>query len=81
VKGQDFELIPFGVGRRGCPGVNFSVVLVELTLANLLHCVDWKLPSGMKPDEVDIEEADGLTMHKKIPLCLLAETATTCKFA
>ncbi|KAI3947027.1 hypothetical protein MKW92_024940 [Papaver armeniacum] len=81
VKGQDFELIPFGVGRRGCPGVNFSVVLVELTLANLLHCVDWKLPSGMKPEEVDIEEADGLTMHKKIPLCLIAETATTCKFA
>ncbi|KAI3914604.1 hypothetical protein MKW92_017864 [Papaver armeniacum] len=81
VKGQDFELIPFGVGRRGCPGVNFSVVLVELTLANLLHCVDWKLPSGMKPEEVDIEEADGLTMHKKIPLYLIAETATTCKFA
>lgn len=81
VKGQDFELIPFGVGRRGCPSVNFSVVLVELTQANFLHRVNWKLPSGMKPEEVDIDEADGLTMHKKIPLCLLAQNATACKFA
>ncbi|MCL7031221.1 hypothetical protein MKW94_010292 [Papaver nudicaule] len=72
-KGQDFELIPFGGGRRGCPGINFSAVLVELVLANLLHSFDWKLPSGMTVKQVDMNEAFGLVMHKKIPLCLVAD--------
>ncbi|XP_026383385.1 cytochrome P450 71A9-like [Papaver somniferum] len=49
-RGQNFEFIPFGGGRRGCPGMNFSIVLVELVLANLLHCFDWKMPPGMKAE-------------------------------
>ncbi|XP_026444276.1 cytochrome P450 71A9-like [Papaver somniferum] len=73
-KGQDFELIPFGGGRRRCPGISFSAVLIELVLANLLHCFDWKLPSGMKIEEFDMSEAFGLAVHKKIPLCLLADS-------
>ncbi|XP_026400228.1 cytochrome P450 71A9-like [Papaver somniferum] len=72
-KGQDFELLPFGGGRRGCPGISFSVVLVELVLANLLLCFDWNLPSEMKIEDVDMSEAFGLTTHKKVPLCLLAD--------
>ncbi|RVW20427.1 Cytochrome P450 71A9 [Vitis vinifera] len=36
-RGQNFELLPFGAGRRGCPGTNFAVLLIELALANLLH--------------------------------------------
>ncbi|XP_026382195.1 cytochrome P450 71A9-like [Papaver somniferum] len=71
-RGQNFEFIPFGGGRRGCPGMNFSIVLVELVLANLLHCFDWKMPPGMKGEEIDMQEAYGLTPHKKIPLCLVA---------
>ncbi|MED6193675.1 hypothetical protein PIB30_021816 [Stylosanthes scabra] len=70
-KGQHVEMLPFGAGRRGCPGVNFAMPLIELSLANLLLCFDWKLPNGMRRDEVDMQEAIGLTMHKKSPLCLI----------
>lgn len=71
-RGQNFELLPFGAGRRGCPGINFAIPLVELALANLLFRFDWKLPEGMSPKDVDMEEALGITMHKKVPLHLVA---------
>ncbi|CAO2824747.1 unnamed protein product [Amaranthus hypochondriacus] len=71
-KGHDFELIPFGVGRRGCPGLSFGVLLIELALANLLYCFDWSLPCGITKDDVDMEEAIGITTHKNIPLLLFA---------
>lgn len=70
-RGKHFELLPFGSGRRGCPGINFSIPVVELALANLLFCFDWKLPDGISPQDVDMVEAIGITMHKKTPLCLL----------
>nr|XP_010929931.1 cytochrome P450 71A9 [Elaeis guineensis] len=72
-KGQDFDLIPFGVGRRMCPGMNFAIVLVELVLANLLYHLDWKLPFGLREEDLDLDEKFGLTVHKKNPLCLLAQ--------
>ncbi|KAK1290626.1 Cytochrome P450 71A9 [Acorus calamus] len=71
-RGQDFQLLPFGLGRRGCPGINFAYVTIELTLANLLHRFDWTLPEGMTAEDVDMEDRFGMTMHKKIPLCLVA---------
>jgi len=71
-KGQNYEFLPFGSGRRGCPGINFGVVIVELALANLLHRFDWKLPEGMSIEDVDMEEAYGLTTRKRTPLCLIA---------
>ncbi|KAL9228384.1 hypothetical protein vseg_003973 [Gypsophila vaccaria] len=71
-KGHDFELIPFGVGRRGCPGINFAILLIEITLANFLYCFDWSLPKGMTRDEIDMSEATGLTTRKKEPLLLIA---------
>ncbi|KAK9726681.1 hypothetical protein RND81_05G230300 [Saponaria officinalis] len=71
-RGHDFELIPFGVGRRGCPGINFAILLIELAFANLLYCFDWSLPKGMTRDDVDMDEAIGLTVHKKEPLMLVA---------
>ncbi|KAM3231865.1 cytochrome 71A9 [Capsicum annuum] len=71
-RGQNFEFLPFGAGRRGCPGINFSIPLVELAIANLLFHYEWSLPEGMKAKDLDMEEALGLTMHKKTPLCLVA---------
>ncbi|XP_038892726.1 cytochrome P450 71B37-like [Benincasa hispida] len=70
-KGQNFELIPFGAGRRVCPGMNMGIVTVELALANMLLCFDWKLPNGMKEEDVDMEEEFGITVTKKSPLQLL----------
>ena len=70
-KGQNFELIPFGAGRRICPGVNMGIATVELTLANMLMCFDWKLPNGMKEEDLDMEEEFGITVSKKSPLQLL----------
>ncbi|KAH9720528.1 cytochrome P450 71A22 [Citrus sinensis] len=50
-RGNNFVLIPFGVGRRGCPGMNFAMPLSELALANLLHRFDWKLPPGIRIED------------------------------
>ena len=72
-RGQNFELIPFGAGRRGCPGMNLGVATVELALANLLYSFDWELPDGMNKDDVDMAVLPGLTMHRKNALCLEAK--------
>ncbi|CAM8939886.1 unnamed protein product [Rhodiola kirilowii] len=70
-KGQNFELIPFGGGRRICPGINMGMSTVELSLANMLHCFDWELPDGMTREDISMEEGAGLTTFKKIPLKLV----------
>ncbi|KAL8149922.1 hypothetical protein AgCh_006797 [Apium graveolens] len=72
-KGQDFELIPFGVGRRICPGITMGVATTELALANLLYSFNWELPSGMKKEDIDMDTLPGITMHKKNHLCLVPQ--------
>ncbi|XP_021851209.1 cytochrome P450 83B1 [Spinacia oleracea] len=75
-KGYDFELIPFGAGRRICPGLLLGVVNMELALANLLYSFDWELPDGLNKEDIDFDVLPGITMHKKTPLCLLAKKIT-----
>ncbi|KAK2452307.1 cytochrome P450 83B1 [Trifolium repens] len=71
-KGKNFELIPFGSGRRMCPAMNLGVVTVELILANLVHSFDWKMPNGFDKEQVlDTQVKPGITMHKKIDLYLV----------
>jgi len=65
VKGQHFELIPFGAGRRICPGITFSLQLMQITLATLLHGFDIVTPDG---GPVDMVEHCGLTNVKASPL-------------
>ena len=43
VRGHNFELLPFGSGRRGCPGIQLGLVTVQFVLAQLLHCFNWEL--------------------------------------
>lgn len=71
-KGQHFEFIPFGAGRRGCPGIMFAISTIELAAAALLHHFDWKLPDGMRTEELDMSESSGLTVHKKTSLLVQA---------
>lgn len=72
-KGQHFELLPFGGGRRGCPALYMGTVTTELLLANLLYCFDWVLPDGMNEADINMEEWAGkcLTLSKKTPLLLV----------
>ncbi|KAH7663719.1 Premnaspirodiene oxygenase protein [Dioscorea alata] len=69
-KGQDFEYIPFGSGRRICPGMGFSVAAIELTLANLIFRFEWKLPND-EIGGVDMTEALGVTSRMLKNLYLL----------
>ncbi|XP_020591065.1 LOW QUALITY PROTEIN: flavonoid 3'-monooxygenase-like [Phalaenopsis equestris] len=68
VKGNDFELIPFGIGRRMCAGINLGLRMVHLTTAILLHSFDWTLPEGNMAQMLDMEERFGGTMPKAKPL-------------
>ncbi|KZV20709.1 hypothetical protein F511_09238 [Dorcoceras hygrometricum] len=73
-RGQDFGLIPFGSGRRACPGISLGVATVELALANLLYAFDWGLPDGITGEHVETDSSPGITMHKKNALCLMAKS-------
>ncbi|CAM8916054.1 unnamed protein product [Rhodiola kirilowii] len=71
VKDQDFRFLPFGGGRRGCPGYAFGLATVELALANLLYHFSWTLPNNVSIDAVDLDEIFGLATRKKNPLILV----------
>ncbi|XVE94597.1 hypothetical protein REPUB_Repub02eG0022200 [Reevesia pubescens] len=71
-KGLDFELIPFGAGRRRCPGIYMGTQTIELPLANLLYQFDWEMPIGMNKEDLDFDVIPGITTHKKNALCLIA---------
>ncbi|KAG6412918.1 hypothetical protein SASPL_125613 [Salvia splendens] len=70
-RGQTPELIPFGFGRRRCPGIGMAMAEMELALANVVCKFDWELPVGMKEEDIDFEVLPGITMHKKNALRLL----------
>ncbi|XP_050378360.1 cytochrome P450 CYP736A12-like [Argentina anserina] len=64
LKGHDFQLIPFGSGRRGCPGMQLGLTIVKLVLAQLVHSFNWELPNGLLPQDLDMSEDFGLAMSK-----------------
>jgi cytochrome P450 len=67
-RGIDFQFLPFGSGRRMCPGVNFALANVEIMLANLVCHFDWEMTEGA--NEIDMTEVFGLTVHRKEKLIL-----------
>ncbi|RWR79165.1 cytochrome P450 84A1-like protein [Cinnamomum micranthum f. kanehirae] len=77
-KGNYFELIPFGSGRRSCPGMQLGLYALDLAVAQLLHCFKWELPDGMKPSEMDMSDVFGLTAPKAIRLAAVPTPRLNC---
>ncbi|KAK8602372.1 hypothetical protein V6N12_052181 [Hibiscus sabdariffa] len=73
VKGTNLELLPFGAGRRMCPGYNLGLKMIQLSIANLLHGFNWKLPEHTKAEDLSMEEAFGMTTPRKFPLVAVME--------
>ena len=71
-RGQDFELIPFGAGRRGCPGTLFAAMAIELVLANIVRRFDWEIGDGGRGVDLNMTESSGLTTHREVPLLAVA---------
>ncbi|CAL5029100.1 unnamed protein product [Urochloa decumbens] len=68
-RGQQFQFMPFGSGRRGCPGMGLAMQSVPAVLAALVQCFHWAAPADdNKP--IDMDESDGLVCARKQPLVL-----------
>ncbi|KAL6190555.1 hypothetical protein ACLB2K_036949 [Fragaria x ananassa] len=68
VIGKNFDLIPFGGGRRICPGLPLAMRMLPLMLGSLLNCFDWELEDGAVPETMNMEEKFGLTLQMAKPL-------------
>ncbi|KAL9378613.1 hypothetical protein Peur_029948 [Populus x canadensis] len=77
-KGNHFEFIPFGSGRRSCPGMQLGLYTLDLAVAHLLHCFTWELPDGMKPSELDMTDMFGLTAPRATRLVAVPSKRVLC---
>uniref|UniRef100_A0A0A8YHY0 Uncharacterized protein n=1 Tax=Arundo donax TaxID=35708 RepID=A0A0A8YHY0_ARUDO len=67
-KGKEIEFIPFGSGLRMCPAQPMAERVVPLILASLLHALEWRLPKGVSPEELDLSERFNHTNVPAVPL-------------
>ncbi|PKI49555.1 hypothetical protein CRG98_030048 [Punica granatum] len=72
IRGTDFELIPFGAGRRTCPGMLLGYRMLHLILGSLIQSFDWELGNGETPKTMDMSEKLGVTLNKAKPLYVIA---------
>ncbi|MED6183217.1 hypothetical protein PIB30_036006 [Stylosanthes scabra] len=70
-RGNSFEYLPFGGGRRICPGISYGLASIMFPLALLLYHFNWELPHPMKPEDLDMTEHPGLAIERKNDLCLI----------
>jgi coumaroylquinate(coumaroylshikimate) 3'-monooxygenase len=72
IKGADFRMLPFGAGRRVCPGAQLGINLVASMIGHMLHHFRWSLPEGTGPDDVEMMESPGLVTFMATPLRAVA---------
>ncbi|TYJ98343.1 isoflavone 3'-hydroxylase-like [Cucumis melo var. makuwa] len=65
IESELYKLIPFGVGRRACPGAGMAQRVVGLALASLIQSFEWE---RVDDSLIDMSEGKGLTMPKAQPL-------------
>ncbi|XP_065856839.1 cytochrome P450 93A2-like [Euphorbia lathyris] len=68
VRGQHYHLLPFGTGRRSCPGTSLALQLIQTTLASMIQCFDWNLNNNQA---IDMTEAAGISLLMAKPLICL----------
>ncbi|KAJ6320965.1 hypothetical protein OIU78_016207 [Salix suchowensis] len=61
---EGFKYIPFGTGRRVCPGAGMGLQIVSLALGALIQCFEW---DTIGPVE-DMSPGSGITLFKAKPL-------------
>ncbi|KAL1196498.1 Cytochrome P450 81Q32 [Cardamine amara subsp. amara] len=59
------KFLPFGIGRRACPGMGLAQLVLSLALGSMIQCFDWERDDDLV---VDMSEGRGLTMPKAVPL-------------
>jgi cytochrome P450 len=79
VQGRHFELLPFGTGKRACPGRPLAVIFVQIVLARLLQSFDWSIPN-VEEKPIDMFETYGLTLRKRKPLRVMAHPRLQAHF-
>ena len=68
VRGRNFELLPFGSGRRICPGLPLAMRMLHLMLGSIIHFFDWKLEDGVTPQSMSMDDKCGLALEMAKPL-------------
>ncbi|CAL5009397.1 unnamed protein product [Urochloa decumbens] len=70
-KGNDFSYLPFGSGRRMCPGINFAMGMIEGMVTNLVYHFNWELAPELADKGIDMTESFGVTLHRNEKLLLV----------
>ncbi|KAK1412896.1 hypothetical protein QVD17_34484 [Tagetes erecta] len=64
VRGQHFNFLPFGTGRRMCPGISLALLTIHITLGSMIQCFEWKAGENGNLANVDMEEGIGFTVPR-----------------
>lgn len=71
LKGSHFQLLPFGAGRRMCPGMSLAIIVVQIGVARLAQGFNFVLPHGEDPRNLDMTERFGITLARVNPLLVI----------
>ncbi|KAI6697966.1 hypothetical protein NL676_018085 [Syzygium grande] len=70
--GKNFKLVPFGGGRRICPGLPLATRMLHLILGSLINAFNWRLEDGVTPENMNVEDKFGISVQRAQPLKVVA---------